>query len=1339
MRLFLLFIFNFLGTTILLAQSPNTWTQKHDFGFNQSNATHVRCNGIGFSYNGKGYVGMGTGDYDFLSDMWEYDTLLHSWTQKASFPGKKRGGVVSFIINGKAYVGLGVDSQRYYKDFWEYDIITNTWFQKNDFAGTKRGSAIAFASSTNGYVGLGADTLNMNPLLDIWKYNPTNDSWVQKTSFPGQGRYTPNGFSIGENGFMLSGLRVNTYFQDFWEYYTANDSWVQKANFPGQGRTNAIMASYNGKGYVGGGCNTTNLNGPRDFYEYDTLTNTWTAKATILDTMRQAPVTFCINGNIYTGTGACLRDKSVWISPKLRNDFYKYSIANNSWQFDSYLGGIPMAGSLVFSSNNMGYLICGENGYGFNPRDVWKYNPNIDVWQKQTDFPAQPRVGGFIFSNNDSCVIGLGTNNFYPSITYDIWSYNPLQNGWHSQGYTPHLAYQMFPVSNSFVVGNVGYYLGIDGSNLPSIWAYNLTSKTWTNKNSFPAGYRFGMFSFWVNNKLYVGGGQASGTYYFTLYSYDPITNQWTQKANVPLSMKNIISDASSFTLGNLSYLCTGDRYPQTHASKECWQYNPATDKWRKLPDFPGIKRNKPIVMQIKNRIFMGLGNDSLVGSYDADWWEFNPGHQIALYPISLKARCPGDTIKIPLNVIGQFNTGNIFTAQLSDVNGSFNNPTNIGTIATVHSDTLTAHLTTNLISSQQYSIRVTSTNPPDTTIYGIDNLIIYPNSNPVAFILSPTKILCNAATVNLSIQLSNQGTISNYQWQKNKTNVGFNSSNLSSNTIANNDTIRCIITSFSPCINAYLTDTSNQVIIKKANQVYDTIHQQICIGDSMLFNQHYLKTAGWYNDTLTSLFGCDSILTMQLDINTPSFYSFNSTCCSNHPYRFHSKYYSITGSYTDALINHVGCDSLVTLNLTVNSVKRDTIKDTICSNQSYYFNNHRVYLSGIYYDTLASYIACDSFITLILRINPTTSSGYKTIRLCYGDSLYFNGQYRHNNAIYYDTTVNRFGCDSLFGIWLLHYPMTYPIYLHKVICSTDSIFFKNHYIKAAGNYYDTMLNHNGCDSVIILQLTVKQASTYMFTHTICSGSTYIFFGTPLSAAGTYTHHLNNHNNCDSMIVLSLVLLPTSSSTQSITICQGSNYNFYGSILNTAGIYTHHLINYLGCDSLITLHLSVTPVNITISQNGNTLTATASNSYQWLNCNNNQIIIGATSQSLTVTVSGSYAAIITQNGCTDTSNCLPIIISGTNNIDVKSELIIFPNPSDGKFYFKISSEVQERVLINIFDLTGKLIQQSTLLLHEGENRGSISSVNIDDGVYIIQFSSGQMSLNKKLVIQHSRN
>ena len=154
--------------------------------------------------------------------------------------------------------------------------------------------------------------------------------------------------------------------------------------------------------------------------------------------------------------------------------------------------------------------------------------------------------------------------------------------------------------------------------------------------------------------------------------------------------------------------------------------------------------------------------------------------------------------------------------------------------------------------------------------------------------------------------------------------------------------------------------------------------------------------------------------------------------------------------------------------------------------------------------------------------------------------------------------------------------------------CEGKSFNFNGKILTAAGTYRDTLINAAGCDSIITLTLTQLQNSTSAINGTFCQGKSFKFNDSLFTTPGKHTITLKNVAGCDSIITLTLTQLNNSSSTVERTILQGDSTNFNGTYYKVAGSYPHTLVNSVGCDSIVTLVLSVTPTSNmpTISESG---------------------------------------------------------------------------------------------------------------------------------------------------------
>ena len=97
----------------------------------------------------------------------------------------------------------------------------------------------------------------------------------------------------------------------------------------------------------------------------------------------------------------------------------------------------------------------------------------------------------------------------------------------------------------------------------------------------------------------------------------------------------------------------------------------------------------------------------------------------------------------------------------------------------------------------------------------------------------------------------------------------------------------------------------------------------------------------------------------------------------------------------------------------------------------------------------------------------------------------------------------------------------------------------------------------------------------------ICNGGQYVFGPNTYTTAGTYVHTFTSQLGCDSTVTLILSVNPTYNTTVNDTICSSDSAFFAGTYYHTAGLYTHNGTTTLGCDS--TTHLQLTVNTVTLS------------------------------------------------------------------------------------------------------------------------------------------------------------
>jgi hypothetical protein len=171
-----------------------------------------------------------------------------------------------------------------------------------------------------------------------------------------------------------------------------------------------------------------------------------------------------------------------------------------------------------------------------------------------------------------------------------------------------------------------------------------------------------------------------------------------------------------------------------------------------------------------------------------------------------------------------------------------------------------------------------------------------------------------------------------------------------------------------------------------------------------------------------------------------------------------------------------------------------------------------------------------------------------------------------------------------------------------------------------------------------------------------------------------------------------------------------------GSVHTASETFVDIIPNTVGCDSLITINLTINNVNSSTTQTGANISSNAVGAaYQWLDCNNSfAVITGETSQTYFAAVDGSYAVSVTENGCTDTSACLIVNSAGLSS-DHLLPISIHPNPTNGSISI-MTSVFLEGISIKIVDVSGREIS------NEYFASGNTFDMNIEAeaGIYVVQ-------------------
>ena len=364
-----------------------------------------------------------------------------------------------------------------------------------------------------------------------------------------------------------------------------------------------------------------------------------------------------------------------------------------------------------------------------------------------------------------------------------------------------------------------------------------------------------------------------------------------------------------------------------------------------------------------------------------------------------------------------------------------------------------------------------------------------------------------------------------------------------------------------------------------------------ICQGSSYLFNGISYNAAGIYTAHLLNAAGCDSIATLNLSLKLPTVSSSKRTICSQDlPFVWNGIIFNAPGMQSATLTNAVGCDSIASLNLTVDRASNSRTTVTTCPYALPYVWNKMSYnAAGTYTVKLSNTKGCDSIATLILIVKTpltsTTSEFICSSQLPY----YWNKILYYKSGTYTAQFTNPSGCDSITTLVLTVVSPTSSTTREAVNSNELPYVWNKMAFTETGTYTSPVhfINSRGCDSIAKLILKVNLSTSAVTNASICASELpYIWNGSPYYSKGTYTKTMTNIFGDDVIVTLNLSVIAASNVSQSVQLFEGEKYTINGNVYDKEGIYTDILKTVNGCDSTVVTDLSFIRIPNTLTPNG---------------------------------------------------------------------------------------------------------------------------------------------------------
>lgn len=347
----------------------------------------------------------------------------------------------------------------------------------------------------------------------------------------------------------------------------------------------------------------------------------------------------------------------------------------------------------------------------------------------------------------------------------------------------------------------------------------------------------------------------------------------------------------------------------------------------------------------------------------------------------------------------------------------------------------------------------------------------------------------------------------------------------------------------------------------------------------------------------------------------------------------------------------------------------------------------------------------------LILEDQYTYENDYT---ICKGDSILVAANYYSTEGTYIDSLLSFFGCDSILVSQLFFYPSD-SLYLNKSICSNEYFQVGSSTYNESGSYIDTLINVNGCDSIVYLQLSVFPISTVAIDSSICLGDSVLMASTYYSHTGSFIDTLVNSVGCDSIVTLNLTVLFQGDSIQNYSICDGDSVIVGNNIYEQSGNYIDSVYNEQDCLTVFYTSVVVNenPIvflgNDTTICNDDFLTLDAGDAFESYLWNTNEV-----SQTIVVNEAGEYSVEVSDiNACIGSDSVLVSvdICSSIEELEKAYGIQVFPNPSNGDFTVESAGNIG----LNIYRSDGGLVFHKEIL-------SSSERITLQEsGLYLMHF------------------
>lgn len=351
----------------------------------------------------------------------------------------------------------------------------------------------------------------------------------------------------------------------------------------------------------------------------------------------------------------------------------------------------------------------------------------------------------------------------------------------------------------------------------------------------------------------------------------------------------------------------------------------------------------------------------------------------------------------------------------------------------------------------------------------------------------------------------------------------------------------------------------------------------------------------------------------------------------------------------------------------------------------------------------------------------------------CYSYTVPSGDETYDSSGLYNDTLFNSCGGDSILTIHLTIHETAYNnINILECVSYTppsgDSTYL------ASTEIVDTLSTVFGCDSLLFIDLIIGNSSSeysvFACDSLLVPSGDEVYF-----ESGTYTDTITSVVGCDSVMTINLIIGRTEAS-----MSENSCFSYTvpsGNVTYTeSGVYIDTLVNGAGCDSIITIDLTISSIEALISFSEGVFFAEPDfMTYQWVSCYDFELLPAEINQTFTPIIDGDFAVIVTDDFCTDTSECLTFSKLSIPDNSTFDGFEILPNPLIDFSIIKFSKALNGNQYLLIYNVIGQEVYRNETF---ESNTVILNNADFEPGIYFVSLYNRNKLLPEwtaKLVVE----